>query len=176
MERRMFADSVHRRITAGDEVWWYTAGAVGPFPTLHIEDDPAAFRVIPWLQQLHRIGGFLHWEAANWSGAGEDDPFVKFFGNGEGVLVYPGDLRPLSSIRLELLRAGLEDMEILLMLRRGIEDLQRKLEAERLGEVASIRVGRFRVGGVAPYAPFLARAGRRRTGPRGGRRGGRCAR
>jgi len=140
MERRMFADSVHRRITAGDEVWWYTAGAVGPFPTLHIEDDPAAFRVIPWLQQLHRIGGFLHWEAANWSGAGEDDPFVKFFGNGEGVLVYPGDLRPLSSIRLELLRAGLEDMEILLMLRRGIEDLQRKLEAERLGEVASIRV------------------------------------
>ncbi len=141
MERRRYADIVSERIEAGDEVWWYTAGAVRPFPTLHIEDDPAAFRVIPWLQQLYGIGGFLHWEAANWSGSFEEDPFAKFFGNGEGVLVYPGELRPISSIRLELLREGLEDMEHLGLLRREIEDLQRRLQADRLGDAASKRIG-----------------------------------
>jgi ABC-type glycerol-3-phosphate transport system substrate-binding protein len=141
MERLDFADAVARRLDAGDEVWWYTAGAIGPFPTLHIEDDPAAFRVIPWLQRLYRIGGFLHWEAANWSVSSDGDPYVTFFGNGEGALVYPGDLRPVSSIRLELLRAGFEDMEHLLLLGRKIEELQLQLGAERLGEAASKRVG-----------------------------------
>ena len=135
-----YVDAVDERLKAGDAVWWYTAGAVTPFPTLHIEDDPAAFRVIPWLQQLYRIDGFLHWETVNWMES-PDAPFVRLFGNGEGVLIYPGELSPNPSIRLELLREGLEDMEYLVMLRRNIEDIQRKLEAEEFGDAASVRVG-----------------------------------
>jgi hypothetical protein len=142
MDRSAYAAAVANRIDAGDDVWWYTAGAVGPFPTLHIEDDPAAFRVIPWLQRLYRIDGFLHWESANWQQP-LDEPFVPFFGNGEGVLLYPGDAGPAPSIRLELLREGMEDMELLELLCQTIEALQKRLGAERLGNAAAARVGEF---------------------------------
>jgi len=139
MDRQRYADAVKCRLEAGDEVWWYTAGPVKPFPTLQIEDDPSAFRIIPWLQQLYDIKGFLHWEAANWIRP-FDEPLIQFFGNGEGVLVYPGDLQPIPSIRLELLREGLEDMEYLMLLRRGVEELQKTLKAERFGDSASSRI------------------------------------
>jgi ABC-type glycerol-3-phosphate transport system substrate-binding protein len=139
LEAGTFAEAVQRRVKAGDPVWWYTAGAISPFPTLHIEDDPTAFRVIPWLQQLYGISGFLHWEAANW-GESLADPFVKSFGNGEGVLVYPDDAGPIPSLRLKLLREGLEDMEYLMLLRRGMEEIQKNLGAIHLGDVASGRV------------------------------------
>jgi ABC-type glycerol-3-phosphate transport system substrate-binding protein len=143
-ERRDFLEAVRRRSEAGDEVWWYTAGAVAPFPTLHIEDDPAAFRIIPWMQQLYEIDGFLHWEVANWKGSREDifeEPLIEPFGNGEGVLIYPGESGPISSVRLELLREGLEDMEYLVLLRRAVERARLELAAETPGEAASIRVG-----------------------------------
>ena len=140
MERSKYVEAVAARLEAGDDVWWYTAGAVAPVPTLHVEDDPAAFRIIPWMQQLYQITGFLHWEAANWQGS-LDDPFVDYFGNGEGVLVYPGKAGPISSIRLELLREGLEDLEYLTLLRSGVEQVRRKLATEEYEDAAAIRVG-----------------------------------
>lgn len=140
VDRQRNFDAVNRRLDAGDKVWWYTAGAVKPFPTLQIEDDPAAFRIIAWLQQLYGIGGFLHWETANWRQP-IDEPFIPQFGNGEGVLIYPGDgLQPAPSIRLELLREGMEDMEFLMLLRRNVRAVQEKLAAEKFGDVASGRV------------------------------------
>jgi hypothetical protein len=126
-------------LEAGDDVWWYTAGGVAPFPTLHVEDDPTAFRIIPWMQQLYRITGFFHWEAANWHGS-LDDPFIDLFGNGEGVLVYPGTSGPVSSIRLEMLREGLEDMEYLMLLRSEIENVRKKLATDGYEEAAAKRV------------------------------------
>jgi ABC-type glycerol-3-phosphate transport system substrate-binding protein len=140
MERADYVDAVARRLEAGDDIWWYTAGAVAPVPTLHVEDDPSAFRIIPWMQRLYQITGFLHWEAANWQGS-LNDPFVNFFGNGEGVLVYPGKSGPISSIRLELLREGLEDLEYLTLLQKGIEQVRRKLATEEYEDAASQRVG-----------------------------------
>lgn len=140
LEASRYVGEVNERLKAGDDVWWYTAGAIAPFPTLHIEDDPAAFRIIPWLQQLYRISGFLHWEATNWNPQ-LDEPFIKFFGNGEGVLLYPGEVGPNPSVRLKLLREGLEDMEYLMLLRRNMEGVQKKLGAERMGDVASVRIG-----------------------------------
>jgi len=140
LERERYAHRIRERLESGDTVWWYTAGAVKPFPTLHIEDDPNAFRILPWLQQLCGIDGLLHWESANWRQS-LDDPFVPHFGNGEGVLVYPGDRRPLPSVRLELLRDGLEDAEYLTILRESIKETQRKLEAQWLGDAASLRIG-----------------------------------
>ncbi|MBI4833086.1 MAG: extracellular solute-binding protein [Candidatus Lindowbacteria bacterium] len=140
VDRQKYFDAVRGRLSAGDEVWWYTAGGVRPFPTLHIEDDPAAFRIVPWLQQLYGIRGFLHWETANWRQP-FDEPFIPYFGNGEGVLVYPDDdMEPAPSVRLELLREGLEDMELLVLLRQGLQDVQAKLRAMRLGDAGSVRV------------------------------------
>lgn len=111
----------------GEEIWWYTAGAVAPLPTLHIEDDAVAPRVMAWAQPLYGVTGFLHWEMTNW--ANDDpytDPYLPPFGNGEGLLVYPprresGETGPVPSVRLELLRDGLEDYDLLFMLGRTID-------------------------------------------------------
>ncbi len=138
-DRKQYFDLVRNRLAAGADVWWYTAGAVRPVPTLHIEDAPTAFRIIPWLQRLCGITGFLHWESANWTQP-IDDPFISHFGNGEGVLVYPGDEGPMPSIRLKLLREGFEDMELLFLMQQQIENLQGALNAERLGDIGSRRV------------------------------------
>jgi ABC-type glycerol-3-phosphate transport system substrate-binding protein len=137
-DRTMYFEKVADRLRAGDDVWWYTAGAIRPFPTLHIEDDPAAFRIMPWLQELSGISGFLHWEAAFWVQP-FDQPFIPYFGNGEGTLLYPGVSGPNPSIRLELLREGLEDQELLLLMRRAISSVQDELEAGWLGQAASVR-------------------------------------
>ena len=45
--------------------------------------------------------------------------YKSFKANGDGLLVYPGpDLRPYSSIRLEVIRDGIEDYEYLALLSR----------------------------------------------------------
>jgi ABC-type glycerol-3-phosphate transport system substrate-binding protein len=138
-DRPEYFRKVRERQAAGDRVWWYTAGPIKPFPTLHIEDDPAAFRIIPWMQQFYGMDGFLHWEAANWTHP-LDEAFIPGFGNGEGVLVYPGNKGPLPSIRLELLREGLEDMEYLFLLRERVREVQKTLHAQALGDAAAIRM------------------------------------
>jgi len=137
-DRPEYFHKVRERQAAGDRVWWYTAGPIKPFPTLHIEDDPAVFRIIPWMQQFYGMDGFLHWEAANWIQP-PDKAFIPGFGNGEGVLVYPGNKSPLPSIRLELLREGLEDMEYLVLLRERIREVQETLRAQALRDAATIR-------------------------------------
>ena len=117
----------------GERIWWYTAGAVTPLPTLHIDDDGVAPRVMPWLQPLYGVTGFLHWEAVNWVADPYSEPYVVPFGNGEGVLIYPprdeGNAEPVTSIRLELLRDGLEDYELLDMLRRSIDAVKPRMPA-----------------------------------------------
>ncbi|MCD6288675.1 MAG: DUF4091 domain-containing protein, partial [Candidatus Hydrogenedentes bacterium] len=152
----------------GERIWWYTAGAVSPLPTLHIDDDAVAPRIMPWLQPLYGITGFLQWEVANWV---NDDPYteplIPPFGNGEGVLIYPprvaqplqastppaeykdekvqelrkpesvstqgtslgdqNDTTPIPSVRLELLRDGLEDYELLYTLGAAIDIVNKQL-------------------------------------------------
>jgi len=132
----------------GERIWWYTAGAVTPLPTLHIEDDGVAPRVMPWLEPLYGVTGFLHWEAVNWVNADPyTDPYVPPFGNGEGVLVYPprdnDSTDPVPSIRLELLRDGLEDSELLETLRRSIDAVKTQLPAQDWDYTGADRVREY---------------------------------
>jgi len=125
--------NIEQARTRSERIWWYTAGAVTPLPTLHIDDDGVAPRVMPWLQPLYGVTGFLHWEAVNWEADPYSDPYVPPFGNGEGVLIYPprdkDSTEPVTSIRLELLRDGLEDYELLDMLRRSIDAVKPRMPA-----------------------------------------------
>jgi len=126
--------NIERARSQGEHIWWYTAGAVTPLPTLHIDDDGVAPRVMPWLQPLFGVTGFLHWESVNWEGDPYSEPYVPPFGNGEGVLIYPARdkdrAEPVTSIRLELLRDGIEDYELLDMLRRSIDAVKPRITAE----------------------------------------------
>jgi hypothetical protein len=60
------------------------------------------------------------WDPASW----RNDAGVAH--NGDGYLLYPGpDLQPLSSVRLENLRDGIEDYEYLWLLRDNVQKLRK---------------------------------------------------
>jgi hypothetical protein len=84
---------------------------------------PVANRILPWLAWKYAIEGELYF-SMNEAFERESDPWVDvsmFGGNGDGTLFYPGrtdhiggarDI-PIESIRLKLIREGLEDYEYL---------------------------------------------------------------
>jgi hypothetical protein len=91
-------------------------------------DDPAVSnRVMPWLAWKYRIGGELYFNTVE--AYGQPDAWNStylFGGNGDGTLFYPGRPKriggtkdiPIDSIRLKLIREGLEDYEYLLLLEK----------------------------------------------------------
>jgi len=111
----------------GDEVWWYVCCGPGkPFANLMIEWPAVDHRIWSWQTWKTGVTGLLYWGLAVWRDnlAGEARwPEVPWnpatwrneagnAHNGDGQLLYPGaDLRPLSSVRFENLRDGIEDYE-----------------------------------------------------------------
>lgn len=70
-------------------------------------------RMIPWLSAFYRLDGYLRWAYNSWPDA---DPYshpVFNFIQGDDYYIYPGKDGPVSSIRWELLREGIEDFELL---------------------------------------------------------------
>lgn len=133
----------NQRSKYGPEVWWYQAcgshgcGIVGggvfdqegyhmDWPSFMI-DLPAMFsRIMQWMSFKYNVQGELYYDMVY--AFGEGDPWTKQFffgGNGDGTLYYPGkpskiggktDI-PIESIRLKLLREGMEDYEYLNLLK-----------------------------------------------------------
>ena len=131
--------SVQRVISAGDEVWSYTAlvqRAPGYNPDYaKVKDDNppywqmdfllTAYRIAPWLNRRYGITGLLYWTTVCWSAPSRnpwDDPGFRLNFNGEGQLFYPGEDAgvegPIASIRLKNLRDGMEDYEYFVLLEK----------------------------------------------------------
>lgn len=134
--------SVTRRAYAavereGAALWWYQScvshgcGIVGPrssgrWPTYVVDAPAAAARIMPWLAFGHGVRGELYYNTVEaWAGPG--DPWTDLHrhgGNGDGTLFYPGTPEriggashvPVESLRLKLIRDGLEDYEYLTLL------------------------------------------------------------
>ncbi|MCG3114502.1 MAG: DUF4091 domain-containing protein [Candidatus Manganitrophus sp. SA1] len=133
----------NQRSKYGQEVWWYQAcgshgcGIVGggthdgqgyhmDWPSFMI-DLPATFsRVMQWMSFKYNIQGELYYDMVY--AFGQADPWRTqhyFGGNGDGTLYYPGKPSkiggtkhiPIESIRLKLLREGMEDYEYLHLLK-----------------------------------------------------------
>lgn len=125
----------------GKEVWIYVSSPAHPFPSLVIDEPALAHRIIPWMAWKLGAGGLLYWCVNFWDRNPWEDPstFAKDQ-NGNGFLYYPSADGPVSSIRLEVLRDGIEDYEYLAMLRalvdsantRGAVDSATLEDAERL--------------------------------------------
>ena len=124
-------------IERGKKLWWYQScsshGCSGPggeyfrgFPSYMIDYSGVANRIMPWLAWKYSIQGELYFNLNEayfqrrdvWSNV------YLFGGNGDGTLVYPGkpdkiggrtDI-PIESIRLKLIREGLEDYEYLVLM------------------------------------------------------------
>jgi hypothetical protein len=128
-------------IAKGKKLWWYQAcGSHGCYivggeyfrgwPTYVIDADGIRNRIMEWMTWKYDIGGELYFSVDE--AYGKKDPWKDvnlFGGNGDGTLFYPGmpeviggtNHIPIESIRLKLIREGLEDYEYLVMLSKSGE-------------------------------------------------------
>ena len=119
------------------QLWWYQAcGSHGcdviggeyfrGWPSYMIDDAPVRNRIMEWLTWKYGIQGELYYSMDEAFGR-KPDPWKDvnlYSGNGDGTLFYPGRPQdiggtkqiPVESIRLKLIREGLEDYEYLTML------------------------------------------------------------
>jgi hypothetical protein len=146
------------RAKGGEMTWYISCDQFYPQPNYFI-DAPAMDPVmVPWITWRYQLQGVLYWDVKFWPQT--VDPWLNpvtylegFFCsegrtlNGEGSLIYPGseihrytgqkDVNgPVSSIRFELLREGIEDYEYLWML-KSLGDAAFADEAVR-GMVATV--------------------------------------
>jgi hypothetical protein len=115
-----------------NELWMYQSclshGCSGPpepyftgWPSYMIDASAVRNRAMQWLLFPYRASGELYWETTS---AYLRDPWTSqwaFDGNGDGTLFYPGTPAriggtthiPIASIRLKMIREGMEDYEYL---------------------------------------------------------------
>lgn len=121
------------RQKAGDEVWIYTClSPKGKYMNRFIDYPLLDVRLLHWANFKYDLPGYLHWGFNYWTG----DPFVDLEPNwggetylppGDSHIVYPGKRGPLSSIRLEAMRDGIEDYELLKLLESKNPKLAREI-------------------------------------------------
>jgi len=115
-----------------NEVWEYQScdswgcgsNVATGWPSYAIDHSALRARALEWISFRNGIGGELYWGASEaWNDLTEQ-PWVNQFatgGNGDGTLIYPGAASsaqvggthdvPLASLRLKMLREGIEDYE-----------------------------------------------------------------
>lgn len=117
--------------------WWYgCSGPMPPYPSYHIDDTLVSARSVSWMMGEYDIVGNLYWSMtvyAEYDGikynpiddyyTGKADRYPQ--SNGDGYLFYPGAPygidKPIPSIRLEAIRDGNEEYEIIYDLKKDYE-------------------------------------------------------
>ena len=116
-------DFYRERADAGDEIWFYTClNPKGEYANRFIELPLIKTRILHWINYRYDIPGYLHWGFNFWRG----DPYVEttsiqlesgtILPGGDAWICYPGSGTIFSSIRLEAMRDGIVDYELLCML------------------------------------------------------------
>ncbi|MDR3183028.1 MAG: DUF4091 domain-containing protein [Planctomycetaceae bacterium] len=153
-------DSAKQRMALGERFWWYVCcGPRAPYCTLFIDHPATELRVWHWQARQRSIAGSLVWRSNYWTSGQQppqnpyEDPMVYVadrypakWGNGDGRFIYPPlsaavpDLndgkvnfeKPVSSIRWEMIREGVEDYEMFYLLDELLKQKGDKLtEAEK---------------------------------------------
>ena len=129
----------------GEATWYISCDQAYPQPNYFIDAPVLDPVMVPWITERYKMNGILYWAANFWNQTPDPwlDPVTYISGfdcsdgyvlNGEGSLIYPGDrtrrytgqpdvVGPVSSIRFEMLREGIEDYEYIWMLKnKGAAD------------------------------------------------------
>jgi hypothetical protein len=116
------ADFFQERRAKGEQVWFYTClSPTSGYMNRMIDYHLLPVRLLHWQNFRYGLPGYLHWGLNFW----RDEPFRNveplLFGEtylppGDSHITYPGKYGPLSSIRLEAMRDGIEDYELLRLL------------------------------------------------------------
>jgi hypothetical protein len=132
------------RRARGEHLWWYVCTTPNsPYPGYFIDQPGIDQRIQFWMKWKYQIEGSLYWSTTHWNEHNTDlaslqnpwtDPQSYLWngyrlGNGEGRLFYPprdfadGKPRlskPVVSIRLKIIREGIEDYEYFHILRERV--------------------------------------------------------
>ena len=106
----------------GKEIWFYTCvGPRGNYANRFLEQPLVQTRILHWINYKYGLVGYLHWGLNFWG----SDPLTSDASRDRGKLpagdaniTYPGYRKLYSSIRLEAMRDGIYDYELLKMLER----------------------------------------------------------
>ena len=121
-------DTAAQARRVGAEVWWYICvSPTHPYANWFIEYPALEARLLWWMAHQRGIGGFLYYAMNRWPdqraplradvyGRVAWNPASFGTANGDGSLFYAGPDGPISSIRLENVRDGIEDYELLAQL------------------------------------------------------------
>ena len=131
---------LHEKEKGGEITWYISCDQRYPQPNYFIDAPAMDLVMVPWITAKYQMDGILYWAINWWSETANPwlnantfhSGFLCSDGsilNGEGSLWYPGDYverytgqpnvnGPISSIRFELLREGIEDYEYLSMLKK----------------------------------------------------------
>ncbi|MFD8869969.1 glycoside hydrolase domain-containing protein [Streptomyces sp. NPDC059590] len=112
----MTKEKVAERRAAGKITTFYVYGSPAHPNTLSYSPAVEA-RMLPWISAQRNLDGFLRWSYNSWTRDPFDQP-VHIFTQGDEYLVYPGKDGPMSSIRWEQLKEGIEDYELIAELRK----------------------------------------------------------
>lgn len=132
----MDVENLRKEVKKGKQLWWYTC--IGPKwhgMNYFIDEVATAPRLHPWMNYLYGVTGILYWSTTHW-GQVNHNPWLKTetfpTGNGDGHLLYPGSHvgynGPVASLRLKMLREGMEDYELMYLLGETL-----KQTVERIG-------------------------------------------
>jgi len=136
-------NSYSSQVNSGKELWWYQSCeshgcgngdsaslCFTGWPSYAIDTSAIDNRIMEWMSFKYDISGELYFSTtyAYMGISGNDDAWNNqyyFWGNGDGTLFYPGRPNkiggthhiPIESIRLKLIREGMEDYEYMNLLK-----------------------------------------------------------
>lgn len=108
-------DFYKTRPEVGDELWFYTCMAPrGEFANRFLEQPLIKTRLLHWINFKYGATGYLHWGFnQDWMSAMKWVATEGYCPGGDTYIVYPGPRMTYSSIRLEAMRDGINDYELL---------------------------------------------------------------
>ncbi len=132
-----------KRQQAGDIVWMYICCVPCETYANFFIDEPAIdHRILFWQLWQKNVTGLLYWSTTWWKGLNsvasnkphfpntpiymrDTDIAQKLKNNGDGILIWPGpNATPYPSIRLEIIRDGIEDYEYLALLKNCLAKIK----------------------------------------------------
>jgi len=137
-------DKVRAHVEKGGAAWFYTCiFPQGRYLNRFIDHPAVKVRLLHWFNFRHDFSGFLHWGGNYWGPGPFDNVQTVINDNltllpaGDNAIVYPNPEKDsvLSSIRLEAMREGIEDYELLAALAKKKPDAARQLARDAIPNI-----------------------------------------
>jgi len=137
-------DKIQAHVAKGGHAWFYTCIAPqGRHLNRFIDLPLLKTQLLHWFNFRHNFTGFLHWGGNYWG----PEPFLDvqpvindnetLLPAGDNAIVYPNPSKEsvLSSIRLEAMREGIEDYELLTALAKHDPEKAKRLAATAIPHI-----------------------------------------